>query len=142
VPIVVATYPLIAGASGAQTLFNLVFFVVFISVLLQGTTIPVVSRWLKVTSPAVRSFHYPIEYNPATNLKSELIEVPVPSQSAAVGRTLVDLALPAGALVVLIRRGNDDVMVPHGGTRIEPADILLVLAEPQALDRVRAIVNG
>ena len=40
VPIVVATYPLIAGASDAQTIFNLVFFVVFISVLLQGTTIP------------------------------------------------------------------------------------------------------
>jgi cell volume regulation protein A len=142
VPIVVATYPLIAGASGAQTIFNLVFFVVFISVLLQGTTIPVVSRWLKVTAPAMKRFHYPIEYNPATTLNSELIEVPVPSQSAAIGRTLVDLALPAGALVVLIRRGNDEAIVPHGGTRIEPADILLVLAEPQALDRVRATVNA
>ena len=40
VPIVVATYPLLAGVSEAKTIFNLVFFVVFISVLLQGTTIP------------------------------------------------------------------------------------------------------
>src|SRR4029077_10522370 len=43
VPIVVATYPLLAGVSEAKTIFNLVFFVVFISVLLQGTTIPLVS---------------------------------------------------------------------------------------------------
>jgi len=140
VPIVVATYPLIAGASGAQTIFNLVFFVVFISVLLQGTTIPIVSRWLNVASPLVKSFQYPIEYNPATGLKSELVEVPVPARSAAIGRSLVNLALPAGALIVLIRRG-DDVMIPNGSTQIEPADMLLVLAEPEAVHRIRGIVN-
>jgi potassium/hydrogen antiporter len=140
VPIVVATYPLIAGAAGAQTIFNLVFFVVFISVLLQGTTIPIVSRWLNVASPLVKSFQYPIEYNPAAGLKSELEEVPVPAQSAAIGQSLVNLALPAGALVVVIRRG-DDVMIPNGATQIERGDILLVLAESEALRRIRAIVN-
>ena len=58
VPIVVATYPLIAGASGAQTIFNLVFFVVFISVLLQGTSVPLVSKWLRVAAPLVTPFRY------------------------------------------------------------------------------------
>ena len=139
VPIVVATYPLIAGASEAQTIFNLVFFVVFISVLLQGTTIPTVSAWLKVASPAASSFQYPIEFNPTTNLKSELVEVPVPFQSAVIGRSLVDLALPAGALIVLIRRG-DDVLVPRGGTQIESGDTLLVLAEAEGLRCIRDIV--
>jgi cell volume regulation protein A len=140
VPIVVATYPLIAGASNAHTIFNLVFFVVFISVLLQGTTIPAVSRRLGVASALVKPFRYPIEYNPTTNLKSELVEVPVPSQSATIGRSLVDLALPAGALIVLIRRG-DDVLVPGGSTQIESGDTLLVLAEPEALRSIRSIVN-
>ena len=140
VPIVVATYPLIAGVSEARTIFNLVFFVVFISVLLQGATIPIVSRWLDVASPIVKSFRYPIEYNPTTNLQSELVEVPVPFQSAVIGRSLVDLALPAGALIVLIRRG-DDVLVPRGSTQIESGDTLLVLAEPEALRRIRGIVN-
>jgi cell volume regulation protein A len=140
VPIVVATYPLIAGASGARTIFNLVFFVVFISVLLQGTTIPIVSRWLKVAAPLVKSFQYPIEYNPTAGVKSELVEVPVPAESAAIGQSIVNLALPPGALVVLIRRG-DEVMIPNGGTQIERGDILLVLAESGALRRIRATVS-
>ena len=141
VPIVVATYPLIAGASSAQRLFNLVFFVVFISVLLQGTTIPMISRWLKVAAPIVQKFRYPIEYNPETSVKSELVEVPVPATSAVIGRSLVELALPAGSLIVLIRRG-DDVLVPRGATEIAADDALLVLAEPEAIRSIRGIVNA
>ena len=140
VPIVLATYPLIAGASGARTIFDLVFFVVFISVLLQGTTIPVVSRWLKVAAPLTKPFQYPLEYTPTPGLKSELTEVPVPPQSGVVGRTLVDLNLPAGALIVLIRR-TDEVLVPRGATCIERGDRLLVLAERQGLERIRAILS-
>jgi cell volume regulation protein A len=140
VPIVLATYPLIAGAPGARTIFNLVFFVVFISVLLQGATIPLVSRWLGVSAPLGRPFRYPIEYNPTQNTKSQLVEVPVPPQSGAVGRSLVELHLPGGALIVLIRRA-DDVIVPRGATRIEADDKLLVLAEGDALTRIRAIVE-
>jgi cell volume regulation protein A len=140
VPIVLATYPLIAGTSGARTIFNLVFFVVFISVLLQGATIPTVSRWLGVAAPLSRQFRYPIEYNPTPDTKSELVEVPVPSDSATVGRSLVELGLPGGALVVLIRR-NDDVFVPRGATTMEAGDKLLVLAEGDALQRIREMVT-
>jgi potassium/hydrogen antiporter len=141
VPIVVATYPLIAGASDARTIFNLVFFVVFVSVLLQGATIPIMSRWLNVVGPVVKRFQYPIESNPATTLKSELVEVPIPSLSPAIGRSLVDLALPVDVLIVLIRRG-DDALVPRGVTQIESGDTLLVLAEPDALRRIREIVRS
>jgi potassium/hydrogen antiporter len=140
VPIVVATYPLIAGASDAKRIFDLVFFVVFLSVLLQGATIPVVSRWLRVAAPLVKTFRYPIEFNPTSSLKNELAEVPIPDDSVVIGRSLVELAPPPGALIVLIRR-NDDVFVPRGGTRVEPQDVLLVLADPDALRRTREIVN-
>jgi cell volume regulation protein A len=140
VPIVLATYPLIAGASGARTIFDLVFFVVFISVLLQGTTIPIVSRWLKVAAPLTRPFQYPLEYTPTPGLKSELTEVAVPARSAVIGRTLVDLALPAGTLIVLIRRG-DAMIVPRGNTQIEADDRLLMLAEPDALRLVQRVVG-
>jgi cell volume regulation protein A len=141
VPIVVATYPLIAGVPQGRTIFDLVFFIVFISVLLQGTTIPYVSRLLNVASPLVARFRYPIEYNPTTDVKNELVEVPVPAGSRVVGRTLVDLALPSGALIVLIRRG-DETFVPRGGTRIDAGDTLLVLAERDALRATQAIVGG
>jgi cell volume regulation protein A len=140
VPIVLATYPLIAGAPGAKTIFNLVFFVVFTSVLLQATTIPAVSTWLKVAAPLTPRFRYPIQYNPTTSLKNELVEIPVPAGAAVIGRTLVDLALPAGALIVLIHR-HDDAFVPRGGTQIEAGDTLLVLAEQDALQRIRAVVG-
>ena len=141
VPIVVATYPLLEGASGAKTIFNLVFFVVFISVLLQGTTIPLVSTWLRVASPLVKPFRYPIEYNPTSDLKNELVEVPVPAGSPVTGRSLVEIKLPTGALIVLIRRG-DATFVPRGNTRIDAGDTLLVLAERDALAATRAIVSG
>ena len=141
VPIVVATYPLIAGVSGARTIFNLVFFVVFISVLLQGTSVPLVSKWLRVTGPLLKVFRYPIEYNPTDKVGTELVEVPVPDGSSAIGRTLGELALPAVGLIVLIRR-DDDVLVPRGTTRIASRDTLLVLAERDALDRIRTIVGG
>ena len=141
VPIVVATYPLIAGVPDAKTIFNLVFFVVFISVLLQGTTIPAISRWLGVASPLVTRFRYPIEYNPTADVKNELAEVPVPAGSPVAGRTLVEIQLPAGALIVLIRR-SDETFVPRGGTQIEAGDTLLVLAEREPLRATRAIVNG
>jgi cell volume regulation protein A len=141
VPIVVATYPLIAGASEARTIFNLVFFVVFISVLLQGTSVPLVSRWLRVAGPLVKAFRYPIEYHPTGSTRNELVEMPVPDGSMVIGKALGALALPAGVLVVLIRR-NDDVLVPRGTTQIESRDTLLVLAEREALDRVRGIVSA
>jgi cell volume regulation protein A len=136
VPIVLATYPLIAGTPGADVIFNLVFFVVLTSVIVQGTTIPVVSRWLRVADPIAAPFRYPIEFNPTAGLASEMVEVAVPDGSRAIGNALVQLALPAGALVVLIRRGHS-VVVPSGGTRIEAGDRLLVLAEPDVLARLR-----
>jgi cell volume regulation protein A len=141
VPIVLATYPLIAGAPGARTIFNLVFFVVFISVLLQATTIPIVARWLKVVAPLASTFRFPIQFNPTSSLKNALVEVPVPVGSAAVGRTLVDLALPSGVLVVLIRR-HDDAFVPRGTTQIEAGDTLLMLAEQEALEGVRGMIGA
>src|SRR5262249_42512456 len=92
VPIILATYPLIAGVEGAQTIFHLVFFVVIVSVLIQGTTIPAVSRWLGVAAPLQRRFRSPLEFNPAgTGLKDELAEIMVPDHSPAARRSLINL---------------------------------------------------
>jgi len=140
VPIVLATYPLIENVPGARLIFVLVFFVVLTSVAVQGTTIPIVSTWLRVADPIAKPFRYPIEFNPTGDHASELVEVPVPARSEAIGRTLVELALPAGALIVLIRRGNQ-VVVPSGGTRIEASDRLLVLAEPTTMAELRARIE-
>jgi cell volume regulation protein A len=141
VPIVLATNPLIAGVSGARPIFNIVFFVVFVSVLLQGATIPIVSRWLKVTAPVSPQLRYPIEYQPIPNVNSELAEIAVPARSPAVGRCVFEVGLPPGALIVLIRR-RGQIIVPAGNTEIRADDRLLVLAERSALRTIRASLDA
>lgn len=140
VPIVLATFPLLAGIDKADTIFNLIFFVVLTSVLIQGSTIPLVAKLLKVDAPFTQKFRYPIEYVPTDDLKSSLAEVPVPRQSPAVGKSVIDLRLPSGALIVLIQR-KGRVLVPRGGTVIESDDTLLVLAEDDPLEQTKRIVK-
>jgi cell volume regulation protein A len=141
VPIVLATFPLLARAPHAEFMFNVVFFVVLTSVLVQGTSIPQVARWLGVDAPLVSQRVFPLEYNPVTGLKSGLRELEVPAHSPAVGKSLVALGLPPESLVVLIARGNE-YLVPAGGTALAAGDDLLVLADEQVFNRVKALVEG
>ncbi len=141
VPVVLATFPLLAGVPKAGFLFNVVFFVVLTSVLVQGTSLPLVARWLGLDAPLVRPRVFPLEYNPMAGLTSELREVTVPEKSPADGRSLVSLRLPAESLVVLIARG-DEYLVPSGGTILGPGDTLLVLADAETFARVETLVIG
>lgn len=136
VPIVLATYPLLAHVEKARMIFNLVFFIVLTSVLLQGTTLQSVARWFKVDAPLKKKFNYPIEYVPTADLKNELIEMFVHASSQAIGKTLIDLQLPSGTLVVLIHR-KENVIVPRGSTQIEINDTLLVLADRETLPKIK-----
>ncbi len=135
-PIILATFPLLAGIPQADLIFNVVFFIVLTSVLLQGTSIPLVARWLKVDTPAVRKHIYPIEYTPMDGLKSELKEMPVPPGSPMAGKAIVDLDLPDEFLVILIARENDFVQ-PSGGTVILAGDTLLVLSDKESFEQVQ-----
>jgi potassium/hydrogen antiporter len=135
-PIVLATFPLLAGVPQADLIFHVIFFVVLTSVLLQGTSIPLVARWLKVDEPAPHRRLYPIEYNKFEGLTSELVEMPIPAGSPADGRRIVEMDLPDEFLIILIAR-EDEFMVPSGGTTLQGGDVLLVLSEQDAFDRVK-----
>lgn len=134
-PIILATFPLLAGLEQANLIFNVIFFIVLTSVLLQGTSIPLVAKWLGVDAPAVPKRLYPIEYNPMDGLKSELKEVPILSGSRLDGKAIVELGLPDGFLVILIARDND-FMVSSGGTVLQGGDTLLVLSDKKSFDEV------
>ncbi len=140
VPIILASYVLASQIPRAIEIFNLVFFVTFFSVLLQGTMIPVVAKWLQVNSPFKERFRFPIEFNPTKNLKNNLIEIPVPRGSQVVGQSLVELGLPKDLLIVLIQRGND-ILVPRGGTQIQEQDTLLVLTESESKDEIKKLLR-
>jgi cell volume regulation protein A len=136
VPIILATFPLIAGVERAETIFNLVFFIVLTSVLVQGSTIPLVARWLHVAAPARLRPRSPLELETVNGVRGELIELELPENSPAVGRRLVDLRLPRGALLVLIGR-DESFLIPSGSTVLEKGDILHLLADQESLAHVR-----
>jgi potassium/hydrogen antiporter len=137
VPIVLATFPLLAGVASADRIFHLVFFVVLASVLVQGVSIARVARWLKLNNPTPVAQAHPLEYIPDVSVSSQLVEISVPAGAALAGRSLMDAALPDGVLVVLIRRGVE-TLVPHGGTVLEPDDRLLLLVKPELLAAVQS----
>ncbi|NWG22039.1 MAG: potassium/proton antiporter [Chloroflexi bacterium] len=142
-PIVLATFPLLAGLDRAEMIFNLVFFIVLTSVLAQGTTIAAVARQLGVHQaqrPAA-VFRYPQEFVPQVSTQSRLIELTVAPGSLACGRAILELGLPRGALVVLITRG-DEGLVPGGTTMLEPGDRVLLLVERSAIADVQSALLG
>lgn len=139
-PIVLATFPLLAGIPQSDTIFNIVFFVVVVSVLLQGSTLIPVAKLLGVTVPFTQKPQYPFELVTNTDIRDELVEVPVPANSSAIDRQIVNLGLPENSLIVLISRGQE-IVVPNGNTIIEKGDILLVLADKDALSKIRESIS-
>jgi cell volume regulation protein A len=140
-PIVLATFPLLAGVAKADTIFHLVFFIVLTSVLLQGTLIIPMARWLGVydaTPPRLSPLAYVMRDRTIAN---DLAEIHVPPGAPAVGRQLVDLHLPSDVLIVLIGRGGD-MIVPRGSTVIEADDTVLVMAQQSSNQRVRQVLGA
>lgn len=141
-PIILATFPLLAGVEQSNTIFNLVFFIVLTSALVQGTTLPYVARLLHVDAPLESKPSYPIAFVPTEPIQSDLLELTIQPGSEAAHKRIVDLEdLPETALIVLIRR-NTEFLVPRGSTMLQEGDNLLVLAEPADLSRLQALVSA
>lgn len=128
VPIVFATYPLIQGVEKSFVIFNIVFFIVITSVLIQGTTIPVVAKFLRVFEPVKFKTRYPLEIEMTDNFKSELFEIIIQKNSYAKGKKIFELNFPKTSLIVLINRG-EKYITPAGSTEIEAGDKLLVMSD-------------
>lgn len=125
VPIVFATYPLLAGASKAHMIFNIVFFISLTSVLIQGTTLPFFSKWLKVSLP---ENDLPESSDLDEKNKTVLTEIVIPENSKAAGSEIVYLGIPANIFISMIKRENK-YFIPDGATVIQPKDRLFILAE-------------
>ena len=127
VPIIFATYPVVAGIEGAGQIFNIVFFVTLLSLLVQGTTVIASARKLKlIDTDAKEDEDFGVEL--ADELPTTLQTITLTEQSLAEGNTLRDMNLPAGSLVMMIRRGSRYI-VPNGTRRLQPGDTLLIIKE-------------
>ncbi len=124
VPITLATFPLMAGIPESERIFNAVFFVVLVSAITQGWTLPAVAHWLGLGQPANPS-PLSIEINSLRHVDGEIVDYTVSPTARAAGQMIRDLALPGGVLVTLIVRGGNVVM-PRGTTIIRPDDHVFI----------------
>lgn len=126
VPIVFATYPLIAGVEKAGMIFNIVFFISLTSVLIQGTTIPFIAKFFHVALPASAKQVTPVDLILGDGVKTELIDVVIPNENEAVGKRIIDLNFPQNALIAIIQR-EGNFFTPDGSTILEPLDKLKII---------------
>lgn len=137
-PIVLATFPLTANIPHAVEIFNIVFFVVIISVLLQGTTIPYLAKKLKVDAPLEVNHKSILEYD-GSHTNNKMIEFTVPEDSQIVGKQIFELNFPQDSLVSLIYK-KGDYIIPTGSTVVEACDILFVLLDVKNEDMLKKII--
>jgi potassium/hydrogen antiporter len=140
VPVVLATFPVIEGIPDSLEFFNIVFFAVVLSTIVQGATFEPLARRLGVTT-AEAALPSPLA-QPATmrRLGAEIVEFPVAPEDAAAGRYVRELGLPRDALLNLIVRG-EQAIPPRGSTRIEAGDLLHVLVRQEAALEFRDLLE-
>lgn len=125
VPIIFATYPLVDSVPNADLIFNVVFLVTVVSLVLQGTTVSGMANTLGVAKTERES-----SFGDAfqDRMKSAFTEVDVNEQMLSSGNTLKSIALPDHTLVIMVCR-DGDYFVPQGGTELHLGDKLLILSD-------------
>lgn len=127
VPIVFATYPLLAGIEKAELIFNIVFFVAVTSVLLQGTTLALFAKWIGVALPEEERRMSPTEAFLEEYPRTAMEEIRIELGNAVAGKMIVDIAFPKTAIIAMIKRG-EQYITPNGATQILENDVLIVLS--------------
>lgn len=128
VPIVFATYPLLAGIPRADLIFNLVFFISVTSVLLQGTTLAWVAKLLHVTLPPAIKRRTGFDFELHDNVKTEMKEIVITPIASANGKRIVEIDVPPTVNILAVKRAGAYI-APNGSTLLMANDVLHVLAE-------------
>ena len=141
VPIVLATIPLSAAVPGSQRIFDIVFLLVVIYTLVQGPTLPLVARRLKLTE-VMTTHELSVDAASLDGMSADLLQFEVPEGSAMRGVTIDELRLPTSATVSLVVRDNHSWM-PTPDLRLHAGDQLLIVATADVRDvvesRLRAV---
>ena len=142
VPIIFATYPWIAGIPHADTIFNIVFFITIVSLLVQGTTIPAVARLLKLAEPTKVSQRSAFGIDFPQELNSAISEVIVTKESLRNGNLISSIELPDNTLVMMVKR-RGRFFIPRGNSIIHEKDHLLLISDSEEeLTAAKEILSG
>ncbi len=137
VPIILAIFPLIFGMPYAELIFNVVFFIVLISALLQGSTLPFAARKLGLVLENDHKSSNTLEIVSIAKSQRELIEIELSASSIAINKTIRELNLPAQAVIAIIAR-KKTTLLPKGSTRLKKDDHLFIiskLSDTEAVER-------
>lgn len=128
VPIIFAMYPVVEDVPGSDAIFNIVFFITLLSLVLQGGTIVAAAKKLDLLLPVGSEKHFDVELPEEAGEQSEILITE--DLIAEKGNTLQALALPRGMLVIFIKRAGKYI-VPNGSAELLPGDVLLVIASSE-----------
>ncbi|TWU00098.1 K(+)/H(+) antiporter NhaP [Botrimarina colliarenosi] len=140
VPITLATFPLMFAtpdhALQAAVLFDVVFFIVVVSAVVQGAGLTPAARWLGLEHPPAPVAPVTLEISSLKHVEGEVVDYAVSADSRAAGRKVKNLGLPEGAVIAMIARGTQ-IIPPQGATRVEAGDHVILVLRP----RMRTLVN-
>lgn len=140
VPVVLATFPVIKHVAHSIQFFDVIFFVVLVSTIVQGMSFQPLARKLGVTTTEVALPQPLIEAGAIRRLGAEVIQFAVAAEHAAAGRLVRELELPREALLNLIIRG-DRALPPRGSTRVQAGDHLHILVRQEAAVEFRQLLE-
>lgn len=139
VPVVMATYPLVAGIGQANLIFNLVFFVALTSLIFQGSFIPFVARLLNLEENEKKGTLPDQEKSSSINPQANISHMFITENSPVVGKPIIELHIPEGLLIVLIEREGKTI-IPRGTTLIKANDRLHILADKNIFQSFKASI--
>lgn len=138
VPIVLAIFPVLAGYTEGETVFDIVFVVVVLNALIPGSTVRYATRLFKLEEPAQPQPAAVMQIEAGMPLNADLRSFYVTPAVAAAGVSLADLPFPEGAAVSMIVRGND-LIPPKGSTTLEPGDHVYVITRSEDLNEIQLL---
>ncbi|HET7599136.1 MAG TPA: potassium/proton antiporter [Gemmatimonadales bacterium] len=130
VPIVLAIVPILEGVPGADYVFNVVFFIVVVSALIPGATVPWATRRLGLEAHEPPAPPAALQIESRTPLRGDLLSFHIDPALAVVGVSLAELPFPDGAAAALIVRGQE-LLPPRGSTVLLPGDHIYIVARPE-----------
>ncbi|GAA4434923.1 potassium/proton antiporter [Bremerella cremea] len=141
VPITLATFPLLFDIDEASLVFNVVFFVVVLSALVQGWSLPWAAKKLGLDQPMPPSAPVQLEINSLRNVEGDILDYTIEETSPAAGKLVSQLNLPDGITIALIAR-NEQFIPPRGKTQILAGDHVIVVVRTGAGEGTNAIFSA
>lgn len=129
VPIIFATYPWISDVPQAKMMFNTVFFITILSLVVQGTTVSSMAHWLKLSLPVPpkrKLKEFDVEFS--EEIKSAMCEITVNENMLRNGRRVMDVSMPDQTLLVMVKR-KKKYFIPRGNTQLDAGDTLLIITD-------------